>query len=185
MNEVIDKGYVSLGNKLGRTVWNIVYVFLFRPFGTKLFLPWRLLLLKLFGAKVYWDSGVYASTKIWAPWNLQLGHNAWLGPHVNCYNQAKVRLDDNVTVSQYCFICTAGHQTDVLNSINKGLIISPVTFKRDSWAGVQSYIGMGCNIGEGAIIGARAAVFKDVEPWTVVGGNPARFIKKRVLNDDK
>lgn len=40
---------------------------------------------------------------------------------------------------------------------------------------------MGVTIGEGAIVGARAAVFKDVPPWTVVGGNPAKFIKKRVI----
>jgi len=40
---------------------------------------------------------------------------------------------------------------------------------------------MGLTIGEGAIVGARASVFKDVPPWTVVGGNPAKFIKKRVI----
>jgi putative colanic acid biosynthesis acetyltransferase WcaF len=38
---------------------------------------------------------------------------------------------------------------------------------------------MGVTVSQGAVVGARAAVFKDVEPWTVVGGNPARFIKKR------
>ena len=44
---------------------------------------------------------------------------------------------------------------------------------------------MGVTIGEGAVVGARAAVFKDVEPWTVVGGNPAKFIKKRELKTDE
>lgn len=39
---------------------------------------------------------------------------------------------------------------------------------------------MGVTIGEGAVVGARAVVFKDVEPWTVVGGNPAKKIKDRV-----
>ena len=42
---------------------------------------------------------------------------------------------------------------------------------------------MGVTIGEGAVVGARAAVFKDVQPWTVVGGNPAKFIKQRSLSD--
>ena len=42
---------------------------------------------------------------------------------------------------------------------------------------------MGVTIGEGAVVAARAAVFKDVEPWTIVGGNPAKPIKKRVIND--
>lgn len=88
-------GKVSLSNKIARSLWNVVCVLFFRPFGTKIFNPWRLLLLKMFGAKVKWNSGVYASTKIWAPWNLELGHNAWLGPNVICYNQAMVKLEDN------------------------------------------------------------------------------------------
>ena len=40
---------------------------------------------------------------------------------------------------------------------------------------------MGVEIGEEAIVGATASVFKDVEPWTIVGGNPAKIIKKREL----
>ena len=42
----------------------------------------------------------------------------------------------------------------------------------------------GVTIGEGAVVAAGAVVTKDVEQWTVVGGNPAKFIKKRVLRDD-
>ena len=47
-------GKVSLKNKILRSLWNIVWLFLFRPFGTKFFLLWRLLLLKIFGAKICW-----------------------------------------------------------------------------------------------------------------------------------
>ena len=42
---------------------------------------------------------------------------------------------------------------------------------------------MGVNIGNGVVVGATASVYKSVEPWSVVGGNPAKFIKKRVLRD--
>lgn len=181
MNEVREIGYVSLTNKMARALWNIVRAVLFRPFGTKLFLPWRMFLLKLFGAKVHWDSGVYCSTKIWAPWNLTLGHNAWLGPDVICYNQAMVTLEDNVTVSQYGYLCTAGHKTDCLNTKDDGLIIAPITLKKNAWIGTRAFIGMGVEIGEGAIVGATASVFKDVEPMTIVGGNPAKVIKQRKL----
>ena len=45
----------------------------------------------------------------------------------------------------------------------------------------EAFVGPGVTIGEGAVVGARAAVFRDVEPWSVVGGNPARFIKKRKI----
>ena len=46
------------------------------------------------------------------------------------------------------------------------------------------FIGLGVTVGDGAVIGATSSVFKDVEPWTVVGGNPAKFIKKRVMKED-
>ena len=52
----------------------------------------------------------------------------------------------------------------------------------DAIEGADVFIGMGVTIGEGAVVGARASVYKNVAPWTVVGGNPAKFIKKRVLN---
>ena len=51
------------------------------------------------------------------------------------------------------------------------------------WVSAKAFVGMGVTIGQGAVVGATASVYKDVEPWTVVGGNPARFIKKRELRD--
>ena len=47
----------------------------------------------------------------------------------------------------------------------------------------DAFVGMGVTVGQGAVVGARAAVFKDVEPWTVVGGNPAKFIKERIVKE--
>jgi len=49
----------------------------------------------------------------------------------------------------------------------------------DVWFGMEAYIMPGVTIGDGAIIGARSVVVKDVEPYSIVAGNPARFIKKR------
>ena len=173
--------YLSKKNKIKRLIWNLVWAVLFRPFSTKIFNPWRLVLLKLFGAKVHKDSGVYASCKIWAPWNLVLGHNAWLGPYVDCYNVDKVIVHDNVTISQKTYLCAASH--DITDPSHK-LIAAPIIIKEKAWVGAAAYIGMGVSIGEGAVVGATASVYKDVEAWTVVGGNPAKFIKKRVLKDD-
>jgi putative colanic acid biosynthesis acetyltransferase WcaF len=172
---------VSLKNKVARSVWNVVYALAFRPWGTKLFNPWRLFLLRCFGAKIPYDSGVYASVRIWAPWNLRMGHNSWLGPNVRCYNQAMVTLGDDVTISQQSHLCAAGHELHHVNSKDNGLIVAPITIESRAWVAADAFIGMGVTVGEGAVVGARAAVFKDVEPWTVVGGNPARFIKKREL----
>lgn len=178
-------GYVSRKVKLMRIIWNVTALFLFRPFITPIFGKWRVALLKLFGAKVEWDSNVYASVKIWAPWRLQMGHRACLGPGVICYSQDWVILEDDAVVSQYSYLCTAGHDVNMMNTADKSLITAPIILRRSSWVGARAFVGMGVEIGEGAVVGATASVYKSIEPWVVVGGNPAKLIKKRELKKDE
>ena len=187
-NNILERhtpGHVSGSIKIKRVVWNIAAAFLFRPFITPVFRKWRIALLRLFGAKVEWDANVYASVKIWAPWMLQMGHRACLGPEVICYNQDWVVLEDDAIVSQYSYLCTAGHDVDHANTADSGLITAPIVLRRGAWVGSRAYIGMGVEIGEGAVVGATASVYKSVEPWSVVGGNPCKIIKMRKLTNIK
>lgn len=176
-------GHVSLSIKIKRTIWNIIAAIFFRPFITGIFRKWRIALLKLFGAQIKWDANVYASVKIWAPWNLQMGHRACLGPEVICYNQDKVILEDDVVVSQYSYLCTASHNINMLNTANDSLITAPIWIKEKAWIASKAFIGLGVCIGKGAVVGATASVYKNVEDYQVVGGNPAKVIKIRKLND--
>ena len=178
-------GRVSLGVKLKRVVWNVAAAVLFRPFITPVFRKWRIGLLRLFGAQIAWDANVYASAKIWAPWMLKMGHRACLGPEVICYNQDRVVLDDDVIVSQYSYLCTAGHDIDHANTADSGLVTAPIVLRRGAWVGSRAFIGMGVEIGEGAVVGATASVYKNVEPWMVVGGNPSKIIKMRRIEKIK
>ncbi len=106
--------------------------------------------------------------------------NAWIGPQVDCYNAALIKMEKNSTISQRAFICTASHN---ISSKKHELITSPIIIEQQAWIAAEAFIGPGVTIGEGAVVGARACVVKNVEPWTVVGGNPAKFIKKREIND--
>ena len=84
------------------------------------------------------------------------------------------------TVSQGAYLCTASHDiTDPLNH----LITAPIIIEDQAWVGAKAFIGMGVTIGQGAVVGATASVYKNVEPWTVVGGNPAKFLKKRIIKE--
>lgn len=85
-----------------------------------------------------------------------------------------------VCVSQGAYLCTASHNITIKSN---PLITAPIKLDSFSWVASEAFVGMGVTIGEGAVVGARAAVFKNVEPWTVVGGNPAKFIKKRMIRD--
>lgn len=110
---------------------------------------------------------------------LRMGHRACLGPEVICYNQNLVVLEDDAIVSQYSYLCTAGHDIDHANTADSGLITAPIVLRRGAWIGSRAFIGMGVEIGENAVVGAMALVYKNVEPWTVVGGNPCKIIRMR------
>lgn len=138
------------------------------------------MVLRLFGATIGKGSKINASTKIWAPWNLQTGKYVSIGAKAIIYNPAQITLESKCVISQYSFLCTASHD---ITAADNHLITAPITINSFAWIGARAFVGMGVTVGEGAVIGACAAVFKDVEPWTVVGGNPAMFIKNRVIND--
>lgn len=179
MNEKRFCGNVAMATKVKRAVWNVVCIFLFRPFPTKMFWPWRRMLLRLFGAELNKSSHVYSSVKIWAPWNLRMKRGSCLGPNVVCYNQDMVWLKENAIVSQDAYLCTAGHETDKVNTAKEGLITAAITLEKNAWVGARAFVGMGVIIGEDAIVGANAGVYKDVEPMNIVGGNPAKVIRER------
>lgn len=172
------RNQLSLKNKIGRVVWNIVYVTMFRPFSPTLFDLWRLFLLRLFGAKVHAKAQVYSSVKIWAPWNLEMGAYACLAPYVDCYNTALIKIGEHSTVSQKSYLCASSHD---ITDPHHPLITAPIIVEDQVWIAADAFVGMGVTVRQGAVVGARACVFKDVAPWTVVGGNPARYIKDRII----
>jgi putative colanic acid biosynthesis acetyltransferase WcaF len=172
---------LSLKNKLARLLWTITWNLLARPFPRSTGGSWKRFLLRMFGARIHKTVNVYSSTRIYMPWHLEMHEYSCLAPEVDCYNVAKIIIGPYVTVSQKSFLCTASH--DIMDSAHK-LVTAPIIIKEKAWVGASCFIGMGVTIHEGAVVGATASVFKDVEPWTVVGGNPAKFIKKRVLKDE-
>ncbi|MFH6769538.1 putative colanic acid biosynthesis acetyltransferase [Gaetbulibacter aquiaggeris] len=174
------KNALSKKNQLARFFWTIIWFLLARPLPRSVGRSWKLFLLRCFGAKVHKSAHVYSSVRIYAPWHLEMHAYSCLAPEVDCYNVDKVSIGANTTVSQKTYLCTASH--DITKSHNP-LVTAPIIIADQSWIGADVFIGMGVNVGQGAVIGARAAVFKDVEPWTIVGGNPAKFIKKRIINE--
>ena len=162
-----------------RLLWGVVWGLLARPLPRSFGGGWKRMLLRLFGARIDGTAVVYSSARIYYPANLEMAEYSCLASDVECYNVAPVRIGANTTVSQGAFLCTAGHDiTDPLNP----LITAPIVIEDQAWVAAGAFIGMGVTVGQGAVVGGRAAVFKDVEPWTVVGGNPAKYLKMRKIN---
>ena len=104
-----------------------------------------------------------------------------MGENVDCYTVDEISIGDQATVSQGVKLCSAGH--DITSKIME-LTHKPIMIGTNAWVAGWSIILPGVTIGEGAVVGAGSVVTKNVEPWTVVGGNPAKIIKKRELSDE-
>lgn len=178
MTQIAKLQRLTLGNKIARAVWQIVWLLLYRP-SPVLLHGWRRFLLRCFGAKVGAGVHPYPTSRVWAPWNLEMGEHSCLSHQVDCYCVAKVYLGTRVTVSQYSYLCTASHD---YHRPDMPLITAPIRIEADAWVTADVFVGPGVTIGEGAVVGARSTVVHDVEAWTVVAGNPTRVVGQRDKN---
>ncbi len=170
------------GSKLRRLVWEVVWAVLFRPTPRWCLNGWRCFLLRAFGAKIGSGVRIQGGAKLWQPWRLTIGDNSWIDGGVSLYSVDEIVIGANAVISDGAFICTATHD---ISSETFELQTMPVTIGDSAWICAKATVLPGVKVGEGAIVAAGSVVSKDVEPWTVIGGNPAKFIKKRELRDEK
>jgi putative colanic acid biosynthesis acetyltransferase WcaF len=140
---------------------------------------WRRIVLRFFGAHVAPRSAIYPSVRIWAPWNLQIGTAATVGPGVSLYNVAPIKIGEDAVISQGSYLCTATH--DHLAD-DFALMVAPIEVGSNAWVAAEAFIAPGITIGESAVIGARSTVTRCVKDFTIVAGNPASPIATRPEN---
>lgn len=167
----------AISNRLGRLLWKVVQHTVFRctPAGLHF---WRRWLLRRFGANIHPTALVYPTVNIWAPWNLTMEADATLSWGVDCYCVAPITLRRQAIVSQHARLISASHD---ITSPKFPLIHAPIEIGTNAWVCAYAYVGMGLKIGEGAVVAATATATKDVDRWTIVGGNPARVIGHRQI----
>lgn len=163
---------------LARVVWEAVWLLLFRPTPRWALHGWRRMLLRLFGAHIGPGCRISPSCFVWAPWNLEMGTLSALGDSVDCYTMDKISIGSKVAVSQRCFLCTGSHD---ITSLRRPLITAPIRIDNHVWVAAETMVMPGINIGEGAVIGARSIVTKDIPAWTICAGHPCRVIKDRTV----
>lgn len=104
------------------------------------------------------------------------------GIGLNAYIRGPLKIGDNVLMGPDCIILTSNHNYASLDKPirQQGSSVQPVHIGNDVWIGTRVIILPGVTIGDGAIIAAGSVVTKNIPPYTVVGGVPARVIKERV-----
>lgn len=154
-------------------VWLLLCIWTPKPANS-----WRLFWLKLFGCKIYGKPFVHQRARIQIPWNLILHDRVCLGDRANAYTLGVIEIYENATVGQEVYLCTGTHAFDK-SSMN--LITAKITIGKNVFIGARAFIMPGVIIGDNAIIGAGSLVTKKVEANSVMGGNPAKFIKFRTI----
>jgi putative colanic acid biosynthesis acetyltransferase WcaF len=165
----------SVRNRVGRALWQVVYVLLFRCSPRPMH-AWRAALLRLFGARIGRNARIYPKARIWAPWNLECEDLVAIANDAIVYNPALVRLGSHSIVSEQAYLCGATHD---YNDPEFPMVAAPITIERYAWICARASVLMGVTVREGAILGLGAVATADLEPWSVYGGLPARRIKAR------
>lgn len=165
----------DLKNRLGRFLWHLVYVIFFRP-SPRPFHAWRSFLLKCFGAKLGHSCCIYPRAKIWAPWNLICEDVLAVADDAIIYNPSLVTLRHHSVVSQEAYLCTSSHDYD---DPAFPLVSAPITLGAYSWVCARATVQPGVSLGEGAVLGLGSIATKNLDPWAVYVGIPARKIKER------
>lgn len=111
-------------------------------------------------------------------YNIVVGDNFFANYNFTVLDGAKVSIGNNVFIAPNVGLYTAGHPLDA-DERNQGLEYArPITIEDDVWIGAGVHICPGVTVGRGSVIGAGSIVVKDVPPYTVVAGNPAKCIRK-------
>lgn len=135
------------------------------------------------------DGEIYLLT---ATARCRIGHHSFLGPESRLWILGSLTIGDFVQIAPRVDVFdndshsldAAQRREDATNVFERGLPIdyahvpqAPVVIEDDVWIGTKSIILKGVRIGRGAVVAAGSVVTADVEPFTVVGGNPARKLK--------
>lgn len=121
------------------------------------------------GANVY----IGEDTRICSMESVKIEDDVLIAHCINIYDNNNHSLDYNIRKHELSHILEKGHPSENIFNVQ----IKPITIKKGAWICMNSTILKGVTIGEGAIVGANSLVTKDVEPYTMVAGNPAKFIK--------
>ena len=141
--------------------------------------------LRTFVAKL--DEGAMINSPFYMEFanHLEMGVNSFINYDCIMLNNAMVKLGDNVLVGPKVSFYTAMHPIDAKQREQWLVYAKPITVEDNVWIGGSATISGGVTIGKNAIVGAGAVVTKDVEPNTIVVGNPARVLRKITAEDSK
>lgn len=127
------------------------------------------------------DSALHRELDVWGIGGIRIGHHCTINKLVMLDGRGQLTIGNNVSISAYVKIITASHGVDARDF---AFVTRPVVIEDYVWIGTGAIILPGVVLGHGAVVAAGSVVTKSVGPYEIVGGNPARFIRKRSADLD-
>lgn len=135
-------------------------------------------MLRLFGAKIDIRASIHPSVKIDYPWRLKMGKESSLGKKAWAYCLNNISIGNYSCIGQEVYLLTGSHD---ISSSAFDLVTKPIEIGDGVWVATASAILPGVKLSDMTVVGAGSVVVKSTDANDVVGGNPAKFIKKREI----
>lgn len=140
----------------------------------------KVVLLRLFGAKLGKGVVIKPSVNIKYPWKLKIGDHSWIGEKVWIDNLAQITIGKNVCVSQGAMLLTGNHD---YKKPTFDLIVKPIELHDGCWIGARALVGPGVIAETHAVLSALSVATKKLDAYTIYQGNPAVPVRQRVVNE--
>jgi len=178
----IQTNQMPLRYKVLNYSWKLVNGTLFKltPPILAIFRCYRVGLLKLFGAKIDWDVSIHPSAKIDYPWNLTMKKQSSLGENAWAYAMDQIEIGEKSCIGKDVYLLTGSHD---IGKSTFDLVTKPILIGNCCWVATASTLLPGVSLGDGCVVAANSVVTKSYDECSVVGGNPAKFIKKRIIRN--
>lgn len=139
----------------------------------------RVLLLRLFGARIGRGVVLKPGLRVKFPWRLSIGEHSWIGEDVWIDNLGEVSIGRHCCISQGVYLCTGSHDW---KKTTFDLMVKPITIEDGVWIAAKSAVGPGVRIGTGAVLGLASVATKDMDKNTIWQGNPAKLLRERSIS---
>ncbi len=138
----------------------------------------KVVLLRIFGAKVGKGVNIKPSINIKYPWLLEVGDYAWLGENVWIDNLGMIKIGANACISQGALLLTGNHD---YSRSTFDLMVKPITLEDGVWIGAKAMVTPGVTCYSHSLLSVGSVATKDMEAYGIYQGNPAVKVKVRQI----
>jgi putative colanic acid biosynthesis acetyltransferase WcaF len=139
----------------------------------------KILVLRCFGSQIGEGVTIKPGVNIKYPWNLYIGNDCWIGENVWIDNLAKIKIGNNVCISQGAMLLCGNHN---YKKSSFDLIIGEICLENGSWVGAKSIVCPRVTLKSHSILSVNSVATNDLEPYTINQGNPAIKIREREID---